>query len=110
MKTLQQIREQVAKEYSFLNYSDLIFSLRQDCEHDKVIDEVALRYALQFKSNTDIITSEMFAMQERIAYLEELLEGIAKEIELGESIGKINLLTSNSVEYDSIKRLINKGK
>lgn len=67
------------------------------------IDNVATRYASQFKTNNDLITTEICVLRERVAELEDALKIVNKGIKT------MNYPMLETINVD-IESLINKGK
>lgn len=73
---IKEIKEQYAKECGYDSWEDLYL----ECLHtgiDAHIDDIATRYAQQFQPNTDLITTEICVLRERVAELEEHMKECA---------------------------------
>lgn len=103
IKTIEQIKEEEAINHGWENYNHAL-----DAANAGVIsgfsfadlwEDVAIQYASQFQTNTDLITTEICVLRERVSELEGVLE-------------KCRLYFSdNGNQYHKvIDSLINKGK
>jgi|GEM_PF-1750269 len=134
--TIEEIKEECAKDFGFKNYSEIealdcesmvIDELAQRYAQSqtqeltnwkesmmKVHNELDLQgigHALGLPLGSPIapqVLPKIIGLIEQNAELIDLLKGIVKQIEKGEKIGGINLLTTSSIEYEYAQKLLTK--
>lgn len=76
-KSIEQIKEEVAKESTYETWDSLKWHIGIS---DTMLDKVAKRYAAQFQSPTDLLTTEIMVLKERNQELEDSAKYLFKEL------------------------------